>query len=273
MLALCRPRAIGKTASKPRILKPEITLEHKSHRLAILILSIIGLLSTYPMTITTFAYGIGNSTYIILLLYPTMSTATILVMTKVRLGYIITLISSIAYAVLLMRDVGHYAVFEPDNFLVLAMLIIPFLTFLLLIPLTIYQLYPIKWIRVGAITVSTSILIFSFAERLYKNYDKDIFINAQISPNGLIALTVGPSFGDTRVFHINSDSKELMEFIKNQAEYHQGDYLLLNTSAVVIFQLSTLKSFTIEKIGSRQLDHPITWSSTELKGETDFLKP
>ena len=62
----------------------EQTDKLKKLRLAIIIASIVGLLSFFSMTITIFAYGNGDTTLRNLLRYPVLFVSTILTITKVR---------------------------------------------------------------------------------------------------------------------------------------------------------------------------------------------
>ena len=76
--------------------------------LPIIIASIVGLLSFFSMTITIFAYGNGDTTLLYLLRYPVLFVSTILTITKVRFGFLLTLLTVFAYFILLTSETGKY---------------------------------------------------------------------------------------------------------------------------------------------------------------------
>ncbi len=90
----------------------EQTDKLKKLRLAIIIASIVGLLSFFSMTITIFAYGNGDTTLLYLLRYPVLFVSTILTIAKVRFGFLLTLMIVLTYSILLTREVGKYFIFD-----------------------------------------------------------------------------------------------------------------------------------------------------------------
>ena len=255
----------------------EMTKEKKKIRLAIILISIVGLLSSFSITVTTFAYGIGDNTIPILLLYPTFILSTILVIANVGLGYFLTLLTALTYSILLTSEVGYYLVFNFHNSVLLAVLLLPYLAFLTLIPLTITYLTKSlgqkNIFQIGAIALSIGIFIFAIIDRQNKNYYDNIFINAEIADNGEIILNCKPEFADSRTFVIKSKSKELEDQIKEFGEFYQGSYFLQNTRISKNFRYTELKAITIKQFGENKLKNQLTWSKNELNGETEFLQP
>lgn len=255
----------------------ETIREIKKIRLAIILLSIVGLLSSFSITVTTFAYGIGDNTILILLLYPTFILSTILVIANVRLGYFLTLLTALTYSIVLTSEVGYFLVFNLHNSALLTVLLLPYLAFLTLIPLTITYLTngleQKKIFEVGAIALSINIFIFAVIDRQNKNYYDNIFIDAEIADSGEIILICKPGFADSRTFVVKTKSKELEEQIKKFGEFYQGSYFLQNTRISKNFRYTELKAITIEKFGDNKLKNQLTWSKNELNGETEFLRP
>jgi hypothetical protein len=99
--------------------------------LAIILTSIVGLLSFFSITITTFAYGVGDFTLLYLLLYPTILISAILIIAKVRFGFFLTLFTASTYSVLLTNEVGKYLIFNFSNYVLFWVLLLPYFTFLL----------------------------------------------------------------------------------------------------------------------------------------------
>lgn len=161
-------------------------------RVIIIIMSIVTIISLLSMTLTIFAWGIGESVYVFLILYPALLISTILIVAQARFGYLLTLAVCLAYAILLTNDVGKFLVFDYKNYVLFWVLLLPYLSVLILIPLTIIYLTGrtknIKWIRVGAIVLSLCFLIYSIADRYNKDYSDNIFIDVEIQKEGQIIL-------------------------------------------------------------------------------------
>ena len=251
--------------------------EIKKLRLIIILTSIVGLLSSFSITVTTFAYGIGDNTLFILLLFPTLFISTILEIAKIRVGFFLTLLTALVYAYLLTSEVGYFLVFNFGNSVLLLVLLLPYIAFLTLIPLTtIYLTKNLKQkniFKISSIVLAISIFIFSIADRQNKNYYGNIFIDAEINANSQITLNCKPGFADSRVFIITTKSKRLEEQIKKYGEYYQGSYFLQNTTISKNFNFTKLKSITIRKFGDHKLSPELTWTKNELNGDTDFLTP
>ena len=255
----------------------EMTGEIKRLRLAIILTSIVGLLSSFSFTVTTFAYGIGDNTLPILLLYPTFILSTILVIAKVRVGYILTLLTSLTYLIFLTSEVGYFVVFNFQNSVLLAVLLLPYIAFLTLVPLTTayltLNLRQKKIFQLGSMVLSISFFIFAIVDRQNKVYYGNIFIDADIAENGEIVLNCKPGFADSRTFVIKTKSKELEDQIKDFGEFYQGSYFLQNTRISKNFRYTELKSITIKRFGDNELKNHLTWTKEELNGDTEFLQP
>lgn len=255
----------------------ETIKKRKKIRLAIILTSIVGLLSSFSLTVTTFAYGIGDNTIPILLLYPTFILSTILVIANIRLGYFLTLLTALSYSVLLISEVGYFIVFNFRNSVLLAVLLLPFLAFLTLISLTtIYLTINLGQKRIfqfGAIALSVGIFIFAIVDRQNKDYYGNIFIDADLSENGEIVLNCKPGFADSRTFVIKTKSKELEDQIKEFGEFYQGSYFLQNTRISKNYRFTELKSITIKQFGDNVLKNHLTWTKEELNGDLEFLRP
>jgi hypothetical protein len=257
---------------------PNMQYQKKGNlRLIIISFCFLGLISTYSLSITAFAWGVGNSVWAFLILYLALFVSTILIISKVKFGYFILLFTSIAYSFLLVGEVGRFLIFEINSLNLFWILFFPFLIFLIMIPLTITNLTITlsnsKKFVLSSIFVSISFLIFSIADRLDKNYDDTIYINAKISDKGIVTLTCNPHFGDSRTFVINSSFKDLVQIVKKYGEFYQGSYSLSNSKIIKQYNFSELKSITLVKIDTKLIEPQITWSKEELSGDFSFLKP
>jgi hypothetical protein len=246
-------------------------------RMTIIILSSVAFMSLLSMTLTVFAWGIGENVHFFLILYPALLISTILVIAKARIGYLFTLVICLSYAILLTNDVGKFLVFDNKNYVLFLVLLLPYLIVLILIPLTIIYLIGrtknIKWISVAAMALSLSFLIYSIADRYNKDYSDNIFIDAEIKNEGQIILSCKPAFADSRIFVLSTDSKKFEEQIKAYGEFYQGSYFLPNTVIIKNFRFNTLKSITIKQVGDKKIIPHLTWTADEIKGEFDFLQP
>ena len=255
----------------------ETTKAKKKIRLAIILTSIVGILSSFSFTVTTFAYGIGDNTIPILILYPTFILSVILVIANIRIGYILTLLTALIYSIMLTSEVGYFLVFNFQNSVLLAVLLLPYLAVLTLIPITItyltQSLVQKKIFQIGATVFSIGIFIFAIIDRQNQNYYDNIFIDAEIADNGEIILNCKPGFADSRTFVVKTKSEELEDQIKEFGEFYQGSYFLQNTRISKNFRFTELKSITIKQFGDNELKNHLTWTKEELNGNTEFLKP
>ena len=229
------------------------------------------------MTITVFAYGIGDTTSLYLLLYPTFLVSTILIIAKVRIGFFINLLLALTYSILLTSEVGKYFIFDFHNNVLFWVLLLPSLTFLTLIPLiTIYITDNVKikkLFKLTSIIVAFGIFIFSITDRFNKDYSDNIFVDAEIDKQGNITLNCKPGFADTRTFTLTDNSKDFADQIKKYGEYYQGSYFLNNTTIKKNFRFSKLQTVTITKIGNNKITPQLTWTIKEIKGDVQFLNP
>lgn len=255
----------------------EQTKKLRQLRPTIILTSIVGLLSFFSMTITTFAWGVGDTTLLYLLLYPTFLLSTILVIAKVRLGYFLTFLTAFTYAILLTSEVGKYLIFNFHNNVLFWVLLLPYLTFLTLIPLTAIFLTAnfkfAKTVKLTSIILALGLFIFSIGERFNKDYSDNIFVDAEINKQGQITLNCKPGFADSRTFIVTTNLKEIEEQIKKYGEFYQGSYFLQNTKIEKNFRFSKLQSITLTKIGDNIISPQLTWTTKEIKGDVEFLQP
>ena len=255
----------------------EQTNKLKQLRLTIILTSIAGLLSFFSLTVTTFAYGIGKTTWIYLTLYPILFISTILIISKVRLGFLLLLLTTLTYSILLTSEVGKYLIFDLQNNVLFFVLLIPYLIFLLLISLTTIYLTNnfknSKSIKFASIIIVIGIFIFAIADRFDKDYSGQIFIDAEINKQGQITLNCKPGFADTRTFIVTAISNKFCNQIKEFGEFYQGSYFLQNTTIKKNFRFNNLKSITLVKIGKNEILPNLTWTIKDIKGNIEFLQP
>ena len=255
----------------------EQTKKMRQLRLTIILTSIVGLLSFFSMTVTTFAWGVGDTTLLYLLLYPTFLLSTILVIAKVRLGYFLTFLTAFTYVILLTSEVGKYLIFNFHNNVLFWVLLLPYLTFLTLIPLTAIFLTSnlkfAKTVKLTSIILALGLIIFSIGERFNKDYSDNIFVDAEINKQGQITLNCKPGFADSRTFIVTTNLKEIEEQIKKYGEFYQGSYFLQNTKIKKNFRFSKLQSITLTKIGDNIISPQLTWTTKEINGDVEFLQP
>lgn len=249
----------------------------KRQRLAIIIIGIIGVLSSFSLTMTVFAWGMGNATIYYLLLYPTVILTLILIIAKIRFAYFLIIILGLAYIILLNKEIGNFFIFRSYNKVLIWVLLLPYASYLMLIPLSISYLTITVRHRKTIILTSLFIAIgfpaFAVAERYNMDYPDSICMDFDIQDNGLIIITGKPGFADTRQFTITTDSKELAVAIKNEGELFYGSYVFVNTRVTKNYRFSKLQSLTIKKLKDKPIDSNLTWTVDEIKGDISFLKP
>lgn len=102
---------------------------------AIIAICILTWLALCPITITTFAYGMGSYTWVYMILYPTLLLAIFLLIRKVELGYYIVYVTVLIYAVLFLEDVEKYLMFDIRSESLMYVLFLPFIGAVLLLAL------------------------------------------------------------------------------------------------------------------------------------------
>jgi hypothetical protein len=247
----------------------------KRTRLLIITISTVGLLSLFSPTMTVFAWGTGDSTIYYLLFYPILLLSTILTITKIRFGFILTLVLSICYIVLLTPEIGEYIIFKLDNIALFGVLFVPYLTFLVLTPLIVK--YMTSNLRQGqlltrlAIALSFGFVLFALFDRYDKDYRDNIFIELTLTFGNEAKLVCKPGFADTREFKLSTDSKELIETAKKQGDFLHGSYLISNVGIKKRFKFDKLVSVTITDFNGADLKNELTWEKDKLDGDVSFL--
>ena len=255
----------------------EMSEKLKHLRLAIILTSIVGLLSFFSISITIFAYGVGNTTLLYILLYLFFLLSTILIIAKVKLGYVLTFLIAFTYAVLSTSEVGKYLIFNFSNNILFWILLLPYFTFLILIPLTATFLTAnfrfARTVKLSSISLAIGFFIFSIADRFNKDYPDSIFVDAEITEQGQITLNCKPVFADSRTFIVTTNLKEIENQIKKYGEFYQGSYFLENTKIKKRFRFNELQSITLTQIGDNIISPQLTWTTKEIKGDVGFLQP
>lgn len=247
----------------------------KRTRLLIITISIVGLLSLFSLTMTVFAWGTADSTIYYLLLYPTLLLSTILTIAKIRFGFVLTLVLSICYIVLLTPEIGEYIIFKLDNIALFGVLFIPYLTFLVLTPLTVkYLTSNLKQgqlITKLSIALSFGFVLFAIFDRYDKDYRDNIFIELTLTDGNEAKLVCKPGFADSREFKLNTDSKDLIETAKKQGDFLHGSYLISNVGIRKRFKFDKLVSVTITDLNGVDLKNELTLEKDKLNGDISFL--
>ncbi|WP_299096618.1 hypothetical protein [uncultured Winogradskyella sp.] len=253
------------------------TEKQKKIRLIIIILTIVGLVSFLSQTVTVFAYGIDNTTDFYLLLYPILFVSLILVLAKSKFGILLTLLTSISYSILLTNEVGKYLTFDFQNSILILVLLLPYLIFLSLIPLSIVYLTDKtenrKKFQLTSILFALGFFAFIIFDRMDKDYSRTVFLDAVLKNNGIVELKLKPGFADSREFYVNTNSKELEKIIKEKGEFVQGSYFLSNTRIQTNYKFNKLQSLTIIEF-NKNIELPkLTWNVDEINGNYDFIRP
>ena len=224
---------------------------------------------------TVFAWGTGDSTINYLLFYPTLLLSTILTIAKIRFGFVLTLVLSICYIVLLTPEIGEYIIFKLDNIALFGVLFIPYLTFLVLAPLTVkYLTSNLKQgqlITKLSIALSFGFILFAVFDRYDKDYRDNIFIELTLTDGNEAKLVCKPGFADSRQFKLSTDSKDLIETAKKRGDFLHGSYLISNVGIRKRFKFDKLVSVTITDFNGANLKSELTWEKDKLDGDISFL--
>jgi hypothetical protein len=256
-------------------MKVQDELTHKRLRWTIVVITILAWLSSFSFTVTELAYGIGDYTWLYLALYPLLLAAVILVLAKVKFGYLVSLLLGICYSVLLTSSVGEYFLYKTGNPISLLVIVLPYILYLTLIPLCVLQLtvnVKAKRIIVYCLILATlSIPVYSIVERYDRDYTESLFADIEIIKDGTLLINCKPGFADSRSFIIKSDSKELYKAVKLHGEFYQGSYFVMDLRITKNFNFRKFRSFSIERVNKYKMNLTLTWVKNKIKGDSSFL--
>jgi len=175
----------------------------------------------------------------------------------------------------LTPDIGEFLIFKLDNLALFGVLLIPYLTLLVLTPLTIKYLTTNSkqgpLVLKLAIALSIGFLFYAVLDRYDKDYRDSIFIELTLTDGDEAKLVCRPGFADTRGFKISTDSRNLIEVAKKRGDFLHGSYLLSNVGITKRFKFDKLISVTITDLGGEDLNEKLTWDKEKLNGDTSFL--
>src|SRR5687767_9293104 len=103
-------------------------------RQSIFIISIITSISSFPLCLNAFAWGINFMAFTLPLTYLLLLTAVVFVVLKKRIGYFLILIASLSFILHLNESISKFLIFDRNNLALVSGLLIPFLLFMTLIP-------------------------------------------------------------------------------------------------------------------------------------------
>lgn len=249
----------------------------KRLRWIITVTVVLAWLSSYYFTITVFAWGAGAYTWLYLILYPLLLVASILIIANVRLGYILSVISALSYSFLLTSQVGEYYLYKSGSPILLLVIVLPYILFLILIPLCVLLLtVNVKAKRIivyCSILVTLNIPIYSIVDRYNRDYTESLFADIELKKDGTMLITCKPGFADSRYFVVNSDSQELYKVVKMHGELYQGSYFVMDLTVTKHFNFRQFDSISIRQVNKYKLKSTLTWNKGELKGDSSFLLP
>jgi hypothetical protein len=201
--------------------------------------------------------------------------STILVVAKIRVGYVLALTVSICYVLLLTPEVGEYLIFKTDNIALFGVLFIPYLTALVLVPLTVTflvfnsnQRLLISKLSIG---LSVGFLLYAVLDRYDEDYKHNIFIELTIMDNDSARLICRPGFADIREFQMTTRSKNLIEVAKAKGNLLHNSYLISNAGITTHFKFNKFVSLTITDLNGEKLNDDLTWECAKLIGDISFL--
>lgn len=267
----------------------EQTKKMKQLRLTIIITSIVGLLYFQFMGIIGPFCGVffspltDESLDTIFLLVPIVSLiSTILIIAKVRFGFFLTLFIALIFCVSVSDEVGKCLIFDLSGYdsdytlIVFCDFILPYFTFLILIPLTAIflgsNLKIAKTVKLTSILLAIGIFTFSIVDRFNRDYSSIINVEANISEQGLVTFNCRPEFTHPHSFTVTTNLKEIEEQVRKLGEYRQGKYFF-GARITKNYRFNKLQSITLTQIANVKISPQHTWTISEIKGDVDFLEP
>ena len=169
---------------------------------------------------------------------------------------------------------GHFLTFEADKIvnwgLSAAFVICP----LILIILSTKRLVKNKNLKFSVIVISLLIPIIGFGSNYDKTYSRTTFaefhkINDS-TDSYLGKFRAGPA--DTRFFEIEMNSDEVKEIVLTKGTFLVGHYYVNNVELNVRMNFSRIKEIELTRLNKVELENPVKWELSEVKGQTEYLK-
>lgn len=248
----------------------------KNLKITIITILVIIVLSMFPITVSEFAYGMGETKYYIFL-YLALVLCSFEVIANLRVGFFLILICSISYIFLLNNPVGESFLFKDPNPLLILILLLPYFLFLTISVLickylTLHHKYNRRFV-ITSIILILAFPLYLIADRCNKNYSERIYADVEFQTNGIMRITCKPGFADSREFYIVSNSKELASAVKSKGEYYQGSYQISDLKILKNFHFRRFNSFSISMVNGKKINSLLTWTAKDLRGDASFLTP
>lgn len=247
--------------------------KHHSLQRIILAASITGLVSISPSCANVWT---GYEVFTFPISFLGLLISTILIFAKIRAGYFLLLFISLVWAIQLTDYFGWFITFGTSRTALIFLLLIPFCTFLLLIPLVTKFL---AWNNsFGNIFLTISILttvsfpVYAVIDRMNRDYMKSVFAEFKVQDDGSILIICKPQPSDTREFYLKTESKELIPKIKESGTFLHDYYYVSNTLLKVNFNFHKLESISLVKLEDKKIQPEINWAKEEIEGNTSFLQ-
>lgn len=228
----------------------------------------------FSLSATVLAWGMTTKEFLMPIVWIATIVAFIMTFIKEKVGLTVLIVTCFGWLLLFAEYFGHFLTFEADKIvnwgLSAAFVICP----LVLVFLSTKRLVKNKKLEFSVIAISLLIPLIGFGSNYNKTYSRTTFaefhrINDS-TDNYLGRFRAGP--GDTRFFEIEMNSDEVKEIVLTEGTYLVGHYYVNNVKLNVKMNFSTIKEIELIKMNKTDIENPVIWELSEVKGQTEYLK-
>ena len=217
----------------------------------------------------------GYETFVIPIAFLLLFVSTILSIIKIKIGFILLLIVSIIWAFWFEPTLGLVFVSQYNSFLRILLTVVPFLLYLLLIPLTV------KYLTVGksysnpvfiiSIIFTTAVAGFSVTDRYNRDYKASFYGEFVLHQDDTVDIVLKPQISDGRKIYLKTESRQLAAILDGLEKSSTDRYYVSETHIILNYNFAELQTIKLVGLGEKRLPENIVWTQNEISGDTKNL--
>ena len=186
-------------------------------------------------------------------------------------------IIGLASAGSIWAGLGNLLVFHPRDGILYLVLLLPSLLAVAAAGVSLWILLRGRIDRrsAGAVAIGAVVVLLGLVPALYaqRSYSQTHFAQFNLETSRGPEMAVLPQPSDTRAFIVPLTSAEVVEYVEAAAARLGGLRYLNNARLSVDYRFGSLREVTLLGFGDWRAEDPVTWTASELRGNTSFLTP
>jgi hypothetical protein len=243
----------------------------------LLALYVVTVLALAPMLLSMAAWGYGPTGGFVALGWLGLVFASLLGLRWIAPAAVIGLASAIVVWGGLLDEVGKLVFFHPGDGALYPVLLMPALLALAVAGGSLFTLLHdrpgkrvARLVAIGGVFGPLAALPVLFAHR---SFPQSHFATFDLDTARGAEMAVMPGPADTRAFIVPLNSPEVVRAVAAANPDTSAGLYMSNARFDVEYDFGRLRRVTLGGFDDRQLDHPVTWTAGELRGDVTFLVP